>query len=51
LLLLQIFVPVERKLKFNQKHFLEGRFLATAKVARWFVFKPKIPIWVIFGGP
>jgi hypothetical protein len=21
------------------------------KVARWFVFKPKIPIWVNFGGP
>jgi hypothetical protein len=20
-------------------------------VARWFVFKPKIPIWVDFGGP
>jgi hypothetical protein len=20
-------------------------------VARWFIFKPKIPIWVIFGGP
>jgi hypothetical protein len=20
------------------------------RVARWFVFKPKIPIWVIFGG-
>jgi hypothetical protein len=20
-------------------------------VARWFVFKPKIPIWVNFGGP
>jgi hypothetical protein len=22
-----------------------------ARVARWFVFKPKIPIWVNFGGP
>jgi hypothetical protein len=21
------------------------------RVARWFVFKPKIPIWVKFGGP
>jgi hypothetical protein len=21
------------------------------RVARWFVFKPKIPIWVNFGGP
>jgi hypothetical protein len=22
-----------------------------SRVARWFVFKPKIPIWVNFGGP
>jgi hypothetical protein len=22
-----------------------------ARVARWFIFKPKIPIWVNFGGP
>jgi hypothetical protein len=21
------------------------------RVARWFVFNPKIPIWVNFGGP
>jgi hypothetical protein len=21
------------------------------RVARWFIFKPKIPIWVNFGGP
>jgi hypothetical protein len=21
------------------------------RVARWFVFKPKIPLWVNFGGP
>jgi hypothetical protein len=21
------------------------------RVARWFVFQPKIPIWVHFGGP
>jgi hypothetical protein len=25
--------------------------LTKARVARWFVFKPKIPIWVNFGGP
>jgi hypothetical protein len=25
-------------------------FLLT-RVAKWFVFKPKIPIWVYFGGP
>jgi hypothetical protein len=23
----------------------------TYRVARWFVFKPKIPIWEKFGGP
>jgi hypothetical protein len=22
-----------------------------ARVARWYIFKPKIPIWVNFGGP
>jgi hypothetical protein len=22
-----------------------------SRVARWFVFKPKIPIWINFGGP
>jgi hypothetical protein len=21
------------------------------RVARWFIFVPKIPIWVFFGGP
>jgi hypothetical protein len=30
--------------------FIRTRFLCT-RVARWFVFKPKIPIWVNFGGP
>jgi hypothetical protein len=25
--------------------------LKMIRVARWFVFKPKIPIWVNFGGP
>jgi hypothetical protein len=23
----------------------------TTRFARWFLFKPKIPIWVNFGGP
>jgi hypothetical protein len=22
-----------------------------SRVARWFILKPKIPIWVYFGGP
>jgi hypothetical protein len=26
-------------------------FLDLTRVARWFIFKPKIPIWVTFGGP
>jgi hypothetical protein len=25
--------------------------LSSSRVARWFLFKPKIPIWVNFGGP
>jgi hypothetical protein len=25
--------------------------LAVTRVARWFIFNPKIPIWVNFGGP
>jgi hypothetical protein len=25
-------------------------FAVSGRVARWFVFKPKIPIWVNFGG-
>jgi hypothetical protein len=27
------------------------RFNVLARVARWYIFKPKIPIWVNFGGP
>jgi hypothetical protein len=30
---------------------LENDDLIWARVARRFVFKPKIPIWVNFGGP
>jgi hypothetical protein len=28
-----------------------GMANAVTWVARWFVFKPKIPIWVNYGGP
>jgi hypothetical protein len=28
----------------------QNLFLVPTRVARWFVFKPKIPIWVNFGG-
>jgi hypothetical protein len=27
------------------------RAVSQSRVARWFIFKPKIPIWVIFYGP
>jgi hypothetical protein len=26
-------------------------FIVGVGVAKWFIFKPKIPIWVNFGGP
>jgi hypothetical protein len=29
---------------------LKEIFSVLSRVARWFVFKPKIPIWVNFGG-
>jgi hypothetical protein len=35
--------------KIEPFHFFD--YLPTNKVARWFIFKPKIPIWVKFGGP
>jgi hypothetical protein len=28
-----------------------ARKLNDSRVARWFIFKPKIPLWVKFGGP
>jgi hypothetical protein len=30
--------------------FLDGNVYVGLWVARWFVFKPKIPLWVNFGG-
>jgi hypothetical protein len=29
---------------------LKSFFVDDCRAARWFVFKPKIPIWVNFGG-
>jgi hypothetical protein len=40
------FGPVETKLKIDC---LGG--VVQCRVARWFVFKPKIPLWVNLGGP
>jgi hypothetical protein len=31
--------------------FCSGILQQVSRVARWFVFKPKIAIWVNFGGP
>jgi hypothetical protein len=28
-----------------------GDFLFWTRVARWFIYKQKLPIWVYFGGP
>jgi hypothetical protein len=39
--------------KYSSRAFLtelQGSFLLRNKAARWFVFKPKIKIWVNFGG-
>jgi hypothetical protein len=33
-----------------KKTFQKGVSCLYGRVARWFVFKPKIPIWVNFGG-
>jgi hypothetical protein len=30
---------------------LNSNIYITVRVARWFIFKPKIPIWVNFGVP
>jgi hypothetical protein len=38
-----------RALEFPKKIFY-GQVMSSM-VARWYVFKPKIPIWVNFGGP
>jgi hypothetical protein len=32
-------------------HLLTLQLRVTFRVARWFVFKLKIPVWVNFGGP
>jgi hypothetical protein len=42
----KVFGQISPNFKFNQK-----RQTNVCRVARWFVFKPKIPIWVNFGGP
>jgi hypothetical protein len=38
-------------LELRKAFFLNPAKLNQTRVARWFVFKPKIPIWVNFGGP
>jgi hypothetical protein len=40
-----------RKFYRMRKKELKSNATMYFKVARWFVFKPKIPIWVTLGGP
>jgi hypothetical protein len=35
----------------NERSWLRSYVLKTCRIARWFVFKPKIPIWEKFSGP
>jgi hypothetical protein len=46
-------IPVEKKRCQieNFKHSISAKNFYTFGVARWFIFKPKIPIWQHFGGP
>jgi hypothetical protein len=36
--------------RFGRKTNKHSSSVVFGRVARWFVFKPKIPIWVNFGG-
>jgi hypothetical protein len=40
--------PVQQRQKIN---FISNKIRRSSRAARWFVFQPKIPIWVNFGGP
>jgi hypothetical protein len=48
---LRIFnIKVKHRIRLTQVKTCDG-FCGINRVARWFVFKPKIPIWVNFGEP
>jgi hypothetical protein len=36
---------------FEKEFFLVSEKSLQTRVARWFIFKPKIQIWIYFGGP
>jgi hypothetical protein len=40
-----------RRSRRRRTRFLLHHFQVLSRVARWYIFKPKIPIWVNFGGP
>jgi hypothetical protein len=40
---------VDKKIIHNRKKWTAKE--EESRVARWFIFKPKIPIWDNFGGP
>jgi hypothetical protein len=37
--------------KTREESFFFFLFIIVNSVARWFIFKPKIPMWIHFGGP
>jgi hypothetical protein len=41
----------DRKLSKITKNWPNNEYSDHNRVAKWFNFKPKIPIWVNFGGP
>jgi hypothetical protein len=40
-----------KKFRAKKVKFSRHKAALECRVARWFLFKPKIPIWVNFGGP
>jgi hypothetical protein len=36
---------------FGIEFYIPGTFLLINIVARWFIFRPKMPIWLFLGGP
>jgi hypothetical protein len=36
---------------YNRNQLMKSFVVGLCRVARWFIFEPNIPIWVILGGP
>jgi hypothetical protein len=43
-------IAVPRKIYAKSDGFLQGNEALPCRAARWYIFKPKFPIWVHFGG-